>query len=59
MIFSDAYLQELRETGINSHNLKQMILSLARKCEQLEKELKDGNNTKSDKTRSDTVVSES
>jgi hypothetical protein len=49
MIFSNQYLQELRETGVNSQNLKTMVLNLAARCQQLEYELKgedDENNGK-------------
>jgi len=45
MIFSDEFLQELRGTGINPHNLKVLVLKVANKCRELEKELKDGSNT--------------
>jgi hypothetical protein len=45
MIFNNDYLEELRSTGINSHNLKYMVLSLARKCQEFERNLKDGDNT--------------
>ena len=55
MIFSDDFLQIIRETGINSANLRSMILLVAVKCSELEKELgiNDGNNTKGHQTRSD------
>ena len=49
MIFSSEYLQGLREVGINSQNLRNMIVNLAVRCSELEKELKqNGSNAKSD-----------
>ena len=55
MIFSDHLLTELRSTGINSANLKTMILQLAVKCQELEKELKNGSNTEGDSQGADSA----
>jgi len=58
MIFDDNFLDKLRETGINSHNLKQMVLMLAVKIQRLEKELKHGNtDTQSDPQSADKAIS--
>jgi hypothetical protein len=47
MIFDEHFLMELRSTGVNSQNLKKMILLVAVKSAELEKELKNGSdNTK-------------
>ncbi len=54
MIFDNNFLDGLKETGINSHNLKMMIMALAVKCSELEKELKHGN-TESDTARTDSA----
>jgi hypothetical protein len=59
MIFSSKYLMELREIGISSHNLKQMVLTLAARCRQLEKELTNGDKTESNQARSGSAIGES
>jgi len=49
MIVDDQFLTELRSVGINSQNLKNLILQVAIKSQQLERELKgitDENNAK-------------
>ena len=60
MIFSNQYLQELREKGVNSQNLKTMVLNLAARCQQLEYELKgedDENNGKEHAASESKVIS--
>ena len=57
MIFSDTYLQELREIGVNSQNLKTMIINVAVRCSELEKELKNGSDTKGNTESADKIGS--
>lgn len=40
MIFSKEYLQELRKTGINTQNLRDMIVHLAVRVSMLELEMR-------------------
>jgi hypothetical protein len=56
MIFSEDFLGQLRKTSVSTHTLKEMIILVATKIQDLETELKNEKNRKEQAPSADEVA---